>query len=68
VRAGHILDAAQESNQRPLGSPGPDLTLCRLPNTPMVDLMCIMLLSRAICKRLPWALDQIDMPCDAWSE
>jgi hypothetical protein len=37
VRAGHNLDAAQESNQQPPGSPGPGSTACMLPNVPLED-------------------------------
>jgi hypothetical protein len=38
VRAGHILDAAQESNQRPLGSPWPGPTAHRLPIVPQISI------------------------------
>jgi hypothetical protein len=34
ARAGLKNEGAQESNQQPLGSPGPGLTLRRLPNAP----------------------------------
>jgi hypothetical protein len=40
VRAGHNLDAAQESNQRPLGS-GPGWTLRRLPIAPQTIICCV---------------------------
>jgi hypothetical protein len=33
-RAGHNAGLAKESNQRPLGSPGPGSTSCRLPIAP----------------------------------